>query len=113
MDKTELTELKKQLGNRLRELRTGKGMRQEDMEDHGFSYRYYGKIERGLANLTLETLTRLAKIFEVTLADLFLFMGPENQASEDREAVALKVGKILKGPEGKVKKLRIFLEEIL
>ena len=107
------SELKRQLGNRLRELRSAKGMRQEDLEEYGFSYRYYGKMERGLVNPTLETLARLCEIFEITLADLFLFMGSEDKASEDREAVALKVGKILKGREGKIKKLKLFLEEIL
>ena len=107
------SELKKQLGNRLRELRAGKGMRQEDLEEYGFSYRYYGKMERGLVNPTLETLARLCEIFEISLADLFLFMSSEDQASEDRETVALKVGKILKGQEGKIKKLKVFLEEIL
>jgi len=107
------SELKKQLGNRLRELRAGKGLRQEDLEELGFSYRYYGKMERGLVNPTLETLARLCEIFGITLADLFLFMGPEDQASEDREAVALKVGNILKGQAGKIKKLRLFLEKIL
>lgn len=107
------SELKKQLGNRLRELRAGKGMRQEDLEEYGFSYRYYGKMERGLVNPTLETLARLCEIFEVSLTDLFVFMDRDNQASEDRDAVALRIGKVLKGPEGKVKKLRIFLENIL
>jgi len=107
------SELKKQLGNRLRELRSAKGMRQEDLEEYGFSYRYYGKMERGLVNPTLETLARLCEIFEITLADLFFLMGPEDQASEDREAVALKVGRILKGQAGKIKKLRLFLDEIL
>ena len=107
------SELKRQLGNRLRELRSGKGMRQEDLEEYGFSYRYYGKMERGLVNPTLETMARLCEIFEIALADLFFLMDQENQASEDREAVALNVGKILKGREGKIKKLKVFLEEIL
>ena len=44
---------KRQLGNRLKLLRTAKGMRQEDLEDLGFSYRYYGRLERGLVNPTL------------------------------------------------------------
>jgi len=105
--------LKRQLGYRLKELRLARNLKQEDLETWGFSYRYYGKMERGLVNPTLETLARLCEIFGITLADLFLFMGPEDQASEDREAVALKVGNILKGQAGKIKKLRLFLEKIL
>ena len=105
--------LKRQLGYRLKELRTAKGLKQEDLETWGFSYRYYGKIERGLVNPTIETLARLAEIFEVDLADLFLLMKPGEAASEDREAVVLKVGKVLKGSNRKIKKLKVFLEEIL
>jgi len=109
----EISELKRQLGNRLRVLRSAKGMRQEDLEDYGFSYRYYGKMERGLVNPTMETLAILSDIFEITLKDLFLFLDQEDNASEEREAVALRVGKILKGEDRKIKKLKLFLDEIL
>ena len=105
--------LKKQLGYRLKELRLTKGLRQEDLENYGFSYRYYGKMERGLVNPTLETLERLCGIFEISLSDLFLFLEPDRKGSEDRETVALKVGEILKGSDRKVKKLKLFLTEIL
>jgi transcriptional regulator with XRE-family HTH domain len=64
--------LKRQLGLRLKELRLAKGLKQEDLADYGFSYRYYGKIERGIVNVTLETLARLCEIFEVSLSDLFV-----------------------------------------
>jgi len=87
-----------------------------DIEDikKKFSYRYYGKIERGLANVTLETLVRLCEIFEVSLSDLFLFMDSDRETSEDREAVAVKVARLLSGKSKKnVKKLRLFLDEIL
>ena len=106
--------LKKQLGLRLKELRLAKGMKQEDLEELGFSYRYYGKIERGLVNPTVETLARLCEIFEVSLLDLFAFMETEGKTSEDHEAVAAKVSQILKGKNyRKIKKLRILLDEIL
>ena len=103
-------DLKKQLGYRLRELRLAKGWRQEDLENSGFSYRYYGKIERGLVNPTLETLVRLSDIFEVSLADLFRFIEAGDRLSEDRAAVALKINKVLKGSGKNVKKLKVFLE---
>jgi len=106
--------IKKKLGLRLKELRLAKGLNQEDLEPLGFSYRYYGKIERGLANVTLETLVRLCQIFEVGLSDLFLFMEVDQGTSEDREAVAVKVGQLLSGKSKKnIKKLRLFLDEIL
>ena len=107
-------DIKRRLGLRLKELRSAKGLRQEDLESLGFSYRYYGKIERGLVNVTIETLARLCEIFEVGLSDLFVFMDTDQETTENHEAVAVKVSKILKGKnKKKVQKLRVFLDEIL
>lgn len=106
--------VKKKLGLRLKEIRTARGMRQEDMEAHGFSYRYYGRMERGLVNPTVETLLRLCDIFDITLVDLFAFASDARTASEDAEAVAMKVTQVLKqGDAQKIAKLKVFLEEIL
>ena len=102
--------LKTQLGIRFKELRLAEGLKQEDLEQWGFSYRYYGRIERGLVNLTLETLVRLCEIFDVSLPELFSFL--DTDVSEDRERVAVKVAKVLK-KGGKLKKLEVFLDEIL
>jgi len=93
--------IKKKMGLRLKELRLAKGMNQEDLEKYGFSYRYYGRIERGLANVTLDTLIRICNIFEVELSDLFVFMDREQGMSEDQEAVAVKVNRVLKGKNKK------------
>jgi len=106
--------LQKQLGVRLRELRLAKGLNQEDLENYGFSYRYYGKLERGLVNPTLETLTRISEIFEVSLSDLFAFMEKERPFSENGEVVAIKIRQILnQQDEPLIRKLKIFLDEIL
>jgi transcriptional regulator with XRE-family HTH domain len=106
--------LKRQLGLRLKELRLAKGLKQEDLADYGFSYRYYGKIERGIVNVTLETLARLCEIFEVSLSDLFVFIETGVEVTEDREAVAVKVGQLLKRKgKAKIRKLRVFIDEIL
>ncbi len=105
-------DLKRKLGLRLKELRLGKGLKQEDLEQWGFSFRYYGKIERGIVNVTLETLVRLCEIFEVSLSDLFAFMEMDQKPSEDREAVAVKMAQMLKGKnQRKIKKLKVFLDE--
>ncbi len=65
-------------------------------------------------NVTLETLVRLCEIFEVSLSDLFAFMEANQKPSEDREAVAVKVAKILSGKSKKrIQKLKVFLDEIL
>ena len=108
----DIHKIKRQLGIRFKELRLSKGLKQEDLEKWGFSYRYYGKIERGLANVTLDTLIRLCNIFEVTLPELFDFM--DTDASEDTQRVTVKVARVLKRNNRKqIKKLEVFLDEIL
>ena len=73
----DVKEVQKQLGLRLRQLRLAKNLRQEDLEKWDFSYRYYGMIERGLINPSLDTLFRLCKIFDVSLYELFRFLDIE------------------------------------
>ena len=110
----DVKEIQRQIGLRLKELRLAKGLRQEDLEKWDFSYRYYGMIERGLVNPSLDTLLRLCKIFDVNLLDLFRFLEIDGIPTEEREAVAIKVSKILKeNKKIKIQKLKIFLDEIL
>ncbi len=109
----ELDKFKKKLGLRLKELRLARNMKQEQMEEFGFSYRYYGRVERGLVNPTIETLLRLCAIFEVSLDDLVRFMDDSN-ASEEAESIAAKTSEILrKGDPEKLRKLNVFLNDIL
>ena len=61
------------VGKRVRELRTSKGLKQEEMCRFGFDYKYYQRIEYGEKNLTLKTLHKLAKAFGVPLSELFRF----------------------------------------
>ena len=65
------TPLTRRLGRRVRLLRLAKGMTQEDMAKFGFDVKYYQRIEHGDKNLTLKTLERIAKAFDVTVKDLF------------------------------------------
>lgn len=107
-------DVQRQIGLRLKEIRLSKGLRQEDMERWDFSYRYYGMIERGLVNPSLETLIRLCTIFNVRLVDLFNFIEMDGLINDEREVVAVKVSKILKeNKKTKIQKLKIFLDEIL
>jgi transcriptional regulator with XRE-family HTH domain len=106
--------IRKKIGIRLKELRSAKGLRQEDLDRWGFSSRYYGQLERGLANPTVETLARLCEIFDVTLSDLFLFIDTDKDVSIEREQVAIKLAELLKDNcKTKIKKLRVFLDDIL
>jgi transcriptional regulator with XRE-family HTH domain len=103
--------LQKQLGLRLKQMRIAKGLRQEDLEKWNFSYRYYGRLERGLVNPTLDTLARICEIFGIPLSDLFLFMNTDEKVSEEKEAILVKISQLMKeNKKSKLKKLRVFLD---
>lgn len=110
----DITDVQRKIGLRLKELRLEKGLRQEDLERWDFSYRYYGKLERGIVNPTLGTLIRLCEIFDVTLSDLFRFMEINGLPTDEREAVTIKLSKIIgENKKEKIQKLKIFIDEIL
>jgi transcriptional regulator with XRE-family HTH domain len=58
------------VAGRIQHLRKAKHLTQEDMQDHGFSYRYYQRIEAGQQNLTLKTLNRIGKALGVPAWEL-------------------------------------------
>lgn len=70
-------ELLRRFGDRVRQIREAKGLRQEDMCEFGFDYKYYQRIEYGQKNVTLRTLNRLAKALQVEVAEL-LQLGPSD-----------------------------------
>ncbi len=61
------------VGRRVRQLRLARGLTQEDMCRFGFDEKYYQRIEYGQKNISLKTLNRLAKAFEIPVSDLFSF----------------------------------------
>jgi transcriptional regulator with XRE-family HTH domain len=102
------------LGKRLREIRLSKGWTQEDMQEKGFSYRYYGMIERGEVSPSIDTISKLADIFEITFNELFRFPFVEGKDSQEIEEIVAEVLKVIKSKnQKKVKKLKIFIKEIL
>jgi transcriptional regulator with XRE-family HTH domain len=57
----------RKVGQNITALRKSKWLKQkETAEQTRISYRYYQRIEAGAANLTLSTLFRLAKFFDVS-----------------------------------------------
>jgi transcriptional regulator with XRE-family HTH domain len=58
-------------GQRLREIRTGKEISQEDLAaTAGLHRTFVSLIERGQRNVTLRTIERLAKALGIKMADL-------------------------------------------
>ncbi|TGK14788.1 XRE family transcriptional regulator [Leptospira fluminis] len=66
---------RKKLGLRIKELRTEKGLTQEDMEDgaYGIPYKTFTDIERGISNATIHSLIHIALRLGVKPKDLFDF----------------------------------------
>lgn len=59
------------VGRTMRELRTGQGLSQDQFADSIQMHRaYYGAIERGEKNITLETLHRVARGLGTSMAAL-------------------------------------------
>jgi transcriptional regulator with XRE-family HTH domain len=66
--------LRKQFGQRIRELRLESGYSQEAFADHcGFARSYMSRIERGGANPSLDAIGVLATALGVGVAGLFEF----------------------------------------
>jgi transcriptional regulator with XRE-family HTH domain len=59
----------KRLGARIKRLREQAGESQEDMLSHGYSVRYWQKVEAGKP-ITLRTLLRICRIFSTPMCDV-------------------------------------------
>jgi len=66
--------LLKQFGEKIRELRTAKGISQEQLAElTGFHRTYIGMIERGERNLSLSNTAVFADVFEIQITELLNF----------------------------------------
>jgi len=109
------TDLKKILANRIKTIRKTKQLRQEDMENKGINYKYYQRIESGNANVTIKTLEKLADALEVSVVDFF----PLSRSADIEREVEIEEGIVLlrsiieKNDRETIRKLKVFLEQIL
>lgn len=70
--------LLKQFGDRIRSLRTARGLTQEKLAElTGFHRTYIGMIERGERNLSLTNIATFAEAFEISPSQLLDFGGYE------------------------------------
>jgi transcriptional regulator with XRE-family HTH domain len=106
-----VSNLAKLIGNRIKEMRKRKGLRQEDMENFGLNYRYYQDIEAGKANLTLATIAKIASALDVDVTDLFSM--PFSPSTEGAELIS-EVEKIVrKDDRDAIRKLMVVIREII
>lgn len=74
------------LGNRIKALRSAKNFTQEQIaEQIGFSRQKYARIESGTNNITLETLSQISKLLDVTVGDI-------TRVLDETPAVAYRAG---------------------
>jgi transcriptional regulator with XRE-family HTH domain len=62
--------LLKLVGKRIRQLRIERGFTQEQMTRFGIDYKYYQRIEYGEKNLSLRTLYKIARAFDMPISEL-------------------------------------------
>ncbi|WP_110206557.1 helix-turn-helix domain-containing protein [Nocardioides daejeonensis] len=68
--------LQRQVGERIREIRTAKGISQEKLaQEIGLHRTYVGSLERGERNPSLQVISRLARLLDVTLDQLLCSKG--------------------------------------
>lgn len=78
-------EVQRAVAARIRSIREDGGHRRPDLARRaGLSPEYYGRVERGLQNLSLSTLARIAVALGVELADLVV--GVDLGALRDADA---------------------------
>ena len=98
------------IGDRIREARKARGLRQEDMERLGINYKHFQTVENGRANPTLKTIKKIADALGIEVTELFyLPLGRSPQVNELAESVAEI---IRKNDERKAKKLNLLIKEI-
>ena len=72
--------IQKQFGERVRALRLGKGLSQEELAFRAGVHRtYLGGIERGERNPSLKNIAAISTALGVTLAELFSFFVKGNE----------------------------------
>lgn len=68
------SKIRKLIGKRLRKIRRMKKLKQVEVAvDAGLNPSYYGKIERGLVNPSLEKIYNIIRVLEVHSSDILPF----------------------------------------
>jgi transcriptional regulator with XRE-family HTH domain len=67
-----MTNIKNQIGKKIRAIREANCFSQEDLaEKAGLHRTYIGSIERGERNITIESLEKIAEALQINIKDLF------------------------------------------
>lgn len=101
-----------QTGNRIRQLRTQKGLSQESLAfSAGISTVYLGQLERGLKSPTVETINKLCHALELSISEFFLFDSAENNEKYNL-AYATIAASLKELPPDSALKLSLIIKEL-
>jgi transcriptional regulator with XRE-family HTH domain len=103
--------LSKQLGERIRSVRKGKKISQEELAEKASVYHtFIGQIERGEKGLSLDTLESVIKALDISLGDIGKNL-PFNVNNVEEIKLELLINRLLeRNPKKREALLKIFLE---
>ena len=102
----------KLIGARIRELRKEQGLTQEDVADMAkLNPSYYGRIERGEINVTVDTLLKIADALKVDLTSLLGLPQLKNDLSE--KELRAKLRKVIENEKAERLQALIMIMEML
>ena len=100
-------DIKRAVGKRIKIVRQRNGLTQDQLaEQVGLSPKYISGIERGVENLTMDILLRVAKMLGVEPYDLFLF----GESEESEKALRKGIEKMVR--EADREKLQLYFDVI-
>lgn len=86
------SELVQTIGERIRRIRKELDLSQEQLaERSGLHTNYVGQVERGEKNVTLETLEKVVTGLDISLEELFRYVGPMKQKDTLSQIIELLV----------------------
>ncbi len=107
-------DFKKVIGAWLKDLRQRKGLTQEQLADRiQVSSKYYSEIERGLRNITINTLQRIMGSLDMTVTDLIDLLLKANISEESLDIPNQITIKIKRGDKRTKKNISKIVEILL
>ena len=107
-----MSELSREIGQRIRNYRTQQKLSQEELaEKCGLHPTYIGQVERGEKNATIESISKIAAGLSVSLSTLFENI--ESTASSDKSCAAKAYELIQSLPKTSQEKILLILKTIV
>ena len=78
----DLSAFQRRFALRVRSLREARGLRQEDLENFGLSWKSVQKVEYGQTDPKASTLLKLCAAFDVTLPELLTLDAPTRELAK-------------------------------